>query len=332
MTQQMTIVDVLNQVEVSFNELADTHKQVVWKEECEFALQSVNKNLKLQQCYPESIQTAIKNVAAVGLTLNQAHQFAYLVPESKKFGSNWVQECQLRISFQGFVKLATDSGAIKWAKAEIVKKNDTFQYKGVSSEPVHEFNPFTERGDPIGVYSVAKTPDGDYLTDFMSWEDVEKIKAKAKTQNVWNEWTEEMAKKAMLKRAYKQWPKTNERDNRLATAVQVMNEYEGSYDENYTPDQLQKYQQYLESGTPIEFNGFLDSLTEEAVISLFSSGEKGQKMAHKKEHNEKNRIGREDVLYRVSLLNSGDDEQMEDAIGGLNDLEIMIVKKAANKL
>lgn len=326
---QMTAYDAINSIKSSFEDLASTHKQVVWKEECEFAHQAVGKNLNLQKCYPDSVMVAIKNVASVGLTLNPAHGFAYLIPESKKFGDNWVQECQLRISFQGLMKLATDSGAIKWVKAEIVREDDQFAYNGVNKEPTHTFNPFGDRAKkrPIGVYSVAKTSDDDYLVDFMDWDEVTKIRMKAKTKNVWDTWTEEMAKKAMIKRAYKQWPKTD-KTSQLATAVAVMNQHEGNEEFGHTAEQLEKYLKYLNEGTPIEFSGFLDSVDEEVLMSLYASGEKGKKMEQKKRHGEKEHAGKKDIVCRVAMLNSGDEEQAEDAYEGLNEIETRIVKKA----
>jgi len=138
-----------------------------------------------------------------------------------------VQECLLRVSFKGLLKIATDSGSILWAKAEIVKASDEFEYLGVCTPPSHKMNPFKDRGATIGCYCVAKTHQGDFLVDFMSMDDINKVKGAAKTKTVWDAWFDEMVKKAMIKRASKQWPKTD-RDDRLDRAIAVVNEYEGS--------------------------------------------------------------------------------------------------------
>jgi recombination protein RecT len=136
-------------------------------------------------------------------------------------------ECNLKISFKGLLKIATDSGSIKWVKAEIVKANDKFTYRGACTLPEHEMNPFGDRGATVGVYCVAKTFDGDFLVDVMSAEEIGKIRKAAKQDYVWSAWPDEMAKKAIIKRASKQWPKTD-RDDRLDRAIAVVNEYEGS--------------------------------------------------------------------------------------------------------
>lgn len=229
MTQQ-TWPQLIEQVGPKFNEIATQSNLVRWSEESQFAIQAIQKNDKLAQCMVNTVQNAIINVAAVGLTLNPALGYAYLVPESVKQGNGqYSQECMLRVSFKGLLKIATDSGSIKWAKAEIVKENDQFTYRGPCEMPVHNMQPFGDRGKTVGVYCIAKTHDGDILVDIMGIDEINKIRSAAKTSYVWNNWPDEMTKKAMIKRASKQWPKTD-RSERLDLAVAAINEYEGSDD------------------------------------------------------------------------------------------------------
>lgn len=219
---------VIDRVSPKFNEIASRNQLVTWAEESQFALQAIQKNAKLAGCVVTTVQNAIINVAAVGLTLNPALGYAYLVPEGvKQDNGKYLDECMLRVSFKGLLKIATDSGSIKWVKAEIVKANDIFTYSGPCEPPVHSMQPFSDRGATVGVYCIAKTHDGDFLVDIMSADEITKIKAAAKTDYVWKSWPDEMAKKAIIKRASKQWPKTD-RDDRLDRAVAVLNDYEGS--------------------------------------------------------------------------------------------------------
>lgn len=219
--QQLTWPQVIDQVAPKFNEIASTQKLVTWAEESQFAIQAIQKNESLAKCHVHTVQNSVINVAAIGLTLNPALGYAYLVPEKG--------ECNLKVSFKGLLKIATDSGSIKWVKAEIVKANDKFTYRGACTLPDHEMNPFGDRGATVGVYCVAKTFDGDYLVDVMSADEIAKIRKAAKQDYVWSAWPDEMAKKAIIKRASKQWPKTD-RDDRLDRAIAVVNEYEGSED------------------------------------------------------------------------------------------------------
>jgi recombination protein RecT len=218
------LIQVVDSAQSKFNTIAISNSDLVkWEEEKQFAIQVLQGNDYLAKCVPHTIQNAIVNIASIGLTLNPARGYAYLVPEYNK--GSMSQECQLRISFKGLMKIATDSGQIEWVKADVVKVNDKFTFNGAWEMPAHQMNPFSDRGQPIGVYCVAKLSNGGQITDVMSWEEVNKIKSCAKTQQVWEKWPEEMAKKAIIKRASKQWPNT---ELRLDSAIEMLNEAEGS--------------------------------------------------------------------------------------------------------
>jgi recombination protein RecT len=169
----------------------------------------------------QSVVNAVTNVAAIGLSLNPAKKQAYLVPRDGRI-------C-LDISYIGLVELAVSSGSIRWAKAEIVREQDSFRLAGYDRPPEHNYNPFArDRGEPVGAYVVVKTADGDYLTDVMSLDEINAIRDRS---SAWKAWVEkkrscpwvtdwcEMAKKTVVKRASKLWPKTD----RLDQAVHHLN-------------------------------------------------------------------------------------------------------------
>lgn len=235
MSNELTAYGAVELGKDQFELIASESKLVKWAEESQFAVQAINKNTMLQQCAPQSIQESITNVAAIGLSLNPAFGYAYLVPESIKAGNQWVKVCQLRVSFKGLVKIATDSGAIKFVRAEIVRENDSFTYNGPMAAPLHQMNPFGDRGNVIGVYCIAKTADYEYLTDVMSMAEIDKIRKAAKQDGVWSNWFEEMAKKALVKRASKLWPMGTGAD-RFNQAVQVVNDVEGNEIKDITPE------------------------------------------------------------------------------------------------
>lgn len=224
MSNQLTVNQCIDQAQSKFNTIAIANNDLVkWEEEKQFAIQVLQGNEYLAKCAPHTIQNAVVNIASIGLTLNPARGYAYLVPEYNKGSKS--QECQLRISFKGLMKIATDSGQIDWVKADVVKANDKFSFNGAWEMPTHQMDPFGDRGQAIGVYCVAKLSNGGQITDIMKWDEVMKIKACAKTQQVWEKWPEEMAKKAIIKRASKQWPNT---ELRLDTAIEMLNEVEGN--------------------------------------------------------------------------------------------------------
>jgi len=205
-----------------FNEIAQAEgNMVLYKKEAMFAMQSIQKSEWLQQCDPHSIQNAVINVASIGLSLNPANAYAYIVPRDG-------HAC-LDVSYKGLIKLATDSGSVLWAKAMLVYQDDEFEMRGIEQMPLHKFDPFKkDRGPVIGGYCAAKLHDGTYLIDTMSREELDKVRDTSKAKKgPWATWTEEMMKKTLIKRAAKTWPNTN----RLDKAVEIVNAHEGMEDQ-----------------------------------------------------------------------------------------------------
>ena len=199
-------------------------RSISFEREAGFAIQILAANdyaLKIAKENRASVVNAVTNVAAIGLSLNPAKKQAYLVPRDGRI-------C-LDVSYIGLAKLATQSGSVRWVKAEIVRLGDSFRLAGFDRPPEHLFNPFSrERGEPVGAYVVAKTADGDYLTDVMSTDEINAIRDRSSAWKAWLEkkrscpwvtdWTE-MAKKTVVKRASKMWPKTE----RLDSAIHHLN-------------------------------------------------------------------------------------------------------------
>lgn len=195
-------------------------QSISFDREASFAIQVLESNdfaLGIATRNRQSVVNAVTNVAAIGLSLNPATKLAYLVP--RKGGI-----C-LDISYIGLVKLATDSGSVRWVKAELVHEADQFEIVGVGQPPLHRFNPFSkDRGAVVGVYCVAKTADGDYLTDAMGIADVHSVRDRSESwkkgqSGPWKTDPGEMTKKTIVKRAAKMWPKTE----RLDAAIHHLN-------------------------------------------------------------------------------------------------------------
>lgn len=201
-----------------------TNNNLNFEVEAGFAVQQLEANdylLSIAMGNRQSVVNAVTNVAAIGISLNPARKQAYLVPRDKKV-------C-LDISYIGLVDLATQSGSIIWAKSELVYENDSFQMGEPGTLPAHKFNPFSKaRGDVVGAYVVAKTPGGEYLCDAMSIDEINAIRDRSsawrayvskKVSCPWVTDPGEMAKKTVIKRASKLWPK----NERLNMAIQHLN-------------------------------------------------------------------------------------------------------------
>ena len=198
---------------------AVTDQSVTWAKESQFAIQAFQKNdflAKTAMANPTSAQNAIINVAAIGITLNPAAKLAYLVPRDGGV--------HLDISYMGLLHLAQVSGAIQWGQCRLVHANDTYESNGLDKAPTHKYNAFGERGPVVGGYCTVKTQQGDYLTDEMSLAEIKQVENTSKAKNgPWKNWWEEMARKTIVKRAAKYWPRVERVDN----AIHHLNDDEG---------------------------------------------------------------------------------------------------------
>ncbi|HEI3732015.1 TPA: recombinase RecT [Escherichia coli] len=214
-----------------------TDSSLTWAKECQFAIQLFQRNQKLAEtavANPTSAQNAIINVAAIGISLNPASKLAYLVPRDGMV-------C-LDISYMGLLHIAQSAGVIKWGQCKLVHASDQYETLGLDKAPAHKYAPFAtpdERGPVIGGYCTVKTADGDYLTEEMSYAEIEEIrkvsKAGSSVKGPWVNFWSEMARKTIVKRVYKYWPRADRLDN----AVDVLNETEGVFTEPvmaYTPE------------------------------------------------------------------------------------------------
>ena len=232
--QQLTVAEAIDGTQDRFLSIAPA--QMKFEREKGFAIQILKNNdylMKVAQGHPQSLQQALTNVAAIGLSLNPAEKQAYLIPRSVKAGNGYVTKVFLEPSYMGLIKLATDSGSIMWVQALPVYSSDEFLFTGMGDKPVHKFNPFQpaeKRGEFIGVYCAAKTADGDYLVNMMSAEQVHSIRDRSEQwkkskSGPWLTDFIEQAKKSVIRQGFKTWPRSDL--NRLAAAVELSNDNEG---------------------------------------------------------------------------------------------------------
>ncbi len=206
----MNIVEFVNQQEQFFTPVV-ADESVKWGKESQFAIQAFQKNdylAKIAMSNQISAQNAIINVAAIGITLNPASKLAYLVPRDGGV-------C-LDISYMGLLHIAQQSGSILWGQCKLVHANDTYESNGLDKAPTHKYQAFGERGAIVGGYCTVKTPDGDYLTEEMNLADIKKVAATSKAKKgPWQTFWEEMARKTIVKRASKYWPKVDRLDRAI---------------------------------------------------------------------------------------------------------------------
>src|SRR5690606_18888127 len=115
--------------------------RIQFAREAEFAVQHLSSNDYLRDTAignPASLQNAVINVAALGVSLNPASKHAYLVP--RKVGDK--RAVCLDISYQGMIHIALESGAVVWAQAKLVYEGDEYENQGLTAPPQHKYAPF----------------------------------------------------------------------------------------------------------------------------------------------------------------------------------------------
>jgi recombination protein RecT len=154
----------------------------------------------LQKCDPLTVLGCVVKAASYGLEVEPSFGHAYLVPYKGK--------CTLIIGYRGMMELVRRSGKVSHISARIVYENDFFEIEyGAEEKIIHK--PFLkgDRGEMVGVYAVATLKDnGEHQFEYLSKEQVDKIKNSAQTDMVWSKHYEEMARKTAVRRLYKYLP------------------------------------------------------------------------------------------------------------------------------
>lgn len=205
-------------------------RMVTWEKESMFALQALSSNTLLQKCEPHSIRDSVINIASIGLSLNPALKHCALIPRYNN--QLKIYECHADPMYQGLIAIATDGERVNNVWAEVVRERDredgNFKYfGGTDPKVIHTPDPFMSeemRGPVIGAYCVAEIAGSSHPhVTFMTIEEIENVRDKSelykkKKKGPWVDWFDEMAKKTVIKRAQKTWPKGT---GRLERAVQL---------------------------------------------------------------------------------------------------------------
>jgi len=173
-----------------------------WEREATFAVFQVANSDELQKlakAQPHQLTEATVQAVASGVSLNPALGLAYLVPRAGKI--------RLEFGYQGFIQLATSTGAVVDVFVDTVNANDDFRRGVKNSVPYIDHEPADgERGEITGVYCLATLPSGRCVPCYMSRAEIDAIRKTSKSP-AWNGHFAEMAKKTVIRRARKTWPR-----------------------------------------------------------------------------------------------------------------------------
>lgn len=190
----------------------------VMAREIDFAAQAMLNNSYLVQVAsrnPESLVNALKNVALTGSTLNPVLKQAYLVP----FGS----AITFMPSYMGLIDLLVNNGLVRKIEAHCVFDGDEFEIRlGTDGGLYHKPDAWgkREKDNLKGAYYFVVLADGTEMYDTMSIAEIDKIRKRApsaKSSSPWDTDYMEMARKTLIRRAFKMIPKNGISEDKIKT-------------------------------------------------------------------------------------------------------------------
>ena len=195
-----------------------------FKREVSFAVQILKANPYLQKCDANSVLNAVLNISLTGLTLNPVKKYAYLVPRYDN--SKKALICNLDPSYQGLIKLATDTGSINSIEVQLIYEGDKVEIDMASDKKVISHIPYflndKDKGNIVAGYSLAQLNTGGRHVEIMSKKEIEDIRSYSESYKafkagkiktcVWDERnsaSQEMYRKTIIKRHFKYLPKSS---------------------------------------------------------------------------------------------------------------------------
>ena len=205
------------------------------------ALTELRKVPKLSSCDPLSFMGAIVQCSQLGLEPGSGLGHAYLIPffNSKKN----ITECNFIPGYRGLIELARRSGQIDSISARVVYEKDNFAFRYGDDEHIEHIPYAGKDAGPIThAYAIARIKGASQpQREVMTRDQLEEIRRKhGKTNPVWADHFDEMARKTVVRRLCKYLPQSPE----MALALAADDKAETGQsnwaviDQTYIPEQV----------------------------------------------------------------------------------------------
>lgn len=208
-----------------FNGNRRDREETRWTAEKQFALDIIRGNEALQRCDPESLRTALMDVAHAGLSLAPMRAHAYLIPYDGL--------ASFKPGYRGLLHLVHKAETIKACQPALVYERDAFRVatRNNKREIHHEEVLIPDRGNVTHAYTITTLHNGEKLIDVVDAVYLKACEAASRTKNpkggmVWRHpvFRHEMEVKSAIRHAWKYWP--HDKAGNLAHAIDVANRHE----------------------------------------------------------------------------------------------------------
>lgn len=132
----------------------------------------------------------------------------------------WIKKAQYLPMVAGLVKKLYESGEVTYVDAAAVYANDKFVFRrGDEPRLEHEPTMDDDAGIIVAAYAVIKLKNGEVKREVMPRRDIEAVRgaSKSKDNGPWVTWYDQQAIKSVIKRAYKQLPKSDALEKIIAS-------------------------------------------------------------------------------------------------------------------
>lgn len=198
------------------------------------ALTALQLKPEIAEADRQSLYNSI--VVAAQMRLMPDNREGALVVYKTKVGNNWEKRVQFQPMVAGIIKRFGEVGVLVYAAS--VYENELAEFRlwndDTGQHVEHRPIVFGERGKFVGVFGVARTPDGRTYVETMGLEEIAKVKAASKSKDQqgnpvgpWKDWEDRMAQKSVLHRLGRRVPITDPRGADLADVVEADRELYG---------------------------------------------------------------------------------------------------------
>jgi phage RecT family recombinase len=169
------------------------------------ALRLILGDAKLANCSKQSILNSLALCAEFKLSPEKSLDYSYFIP----YGN----DCKFMLGARGMKALLLREPSVTKLAIHLIKEGDTFHYSEDSEGGIHyKFEPklFADKeAKVLGAVAYLEVKNGKgtrrHLTRMSKYE-IDEIKAMSKSKNIWEKHYDEMAKKTVMRRLYKEVP------------------------------------------------------------------------------------------------------------------------------
>lgn len=222
----------------------------IMAKEIDFAAQAMMTNtylITVAQSNPLSLVNSLKNIALTGSTLNPVLKQAYLVP----FTIAGKPTITLMPSYMGLIDVLINNGLVRKVEAHCVFKGDEFKIThGSEAKLIHNPDPWAERTENtmLGAYYYVVLIDGTEMFDHMNKAEIDAVKERSPStgtdrngkekKSPWTSDYTEMAKKTLVRRAFKMIPKNGISEDKVK-ALEAVFDFDEKVEQNWIAEQKQ---------------------------------------------------------------------------------------------